>query len=164
MLDDRELGCAVGRGDGALSRGAVACLWFGGLVKRCSGGVWRPQHKTQPPPRRDVGRSLQPPVLFEGVQRATHPNKDGMGGQGVGTRTEEVQDSRGEGGAGKGHSHREAASAFGGKHQSLTPSLVKGPSSAGAPLTSQGGQGWANPKEGTARRKWPLSVVSPGCL
>lgn len=100
-----------------------------------------PSTRHNPPPRRDVGRSLQPPVLFEGVQRATHPNKDGMGGQEVGTRTGEVQDSRGEGGAGKGHSHREAASAFGGKHQSLTPSLVKGPSSAGAPLTSQGGQG-----------------------
>lgn len=80
-----------------------------------------------------------------------HPNKDGMGGQGVGTGTGEVQDSRGKVVLGK--TTGKAASAFGDKHQSPTPSLVGGPSSAGAPLTSQGGQGWASTKEGAARRK-----------
>lgn len=87
-----------------------------------------------------------------------HPNKDGMGGQGVGSRTGEVQDSKGESGAGKGHSHREAASAFGGKHQPLTPPLVRGPSSAGAlPYLPGQYQGGSSTEE-------MASVVSPGCF
>lgn len=108
--------------------------------------------------QRGSGQESAAPVLFGGVWRAMNPYKDAMGGQGVGTRTE-VQDSRGQSGAGQGHSHREAASAFVGKHQLLTPSLVRTKPCWSPPHLP----GWAGMGQYQGRsRKWPLSAVSPG--